>query len=1070
MIGVKGAYKIDASTVDAAVVFVDKNGKEQSTTVKGISFDKTSGTCEIKIRDQEDISIRSITLYKGGVPFEWLDYSKPVAVSGGKLDLDVADNEFANGSYVNDSTVMEVANPRHLDNIRKHLGGSFKQTKDIDFESSCGIDVEIDADTSTDIISIAHTRKDIDKTSRFYGGSSNSCGWQPIGSTAGGDIYASDAFTGTYDGNGKVISGLISDNINNDAGSSLFAGLKGATVKNVTLDDSCIFASDKVAAGIASIITGDANDPSLVTSIENCSSSAVVYGYSSGGIVSETYEQNAVTSISLNISDCQIEGKIYGEYAGGIICRCANANASITGCNVTEDSELTAASSLGGLVCSAGNVNCENDSLALTDCQMSGALFVSNTLLTEKHGNGCIIGETGLRLLKDDGTFNLTLDNVEVTDKCSTSFVEPQGRYELCFGGIIGKVITSYQAGGQETVIADKQTLYEFLLNSGITPPAALPGITENRSDHKIGNYVGSPWIDEIPCKKITLAFENGYPVSINAVSYTVQMFDDENNEIIDPLTVDLVNGFVPDVAIDDVPLNLSRLFVNYNNSNGYPVGGTVLEKSALPKLSSGGEYTIDVNSFGSEYPVNITNAYSIDADKVDVKVMFSDGNSSYKSYFKDIPFDKDTGSLSVDLKCTSNPSVSSIIMYSDGIPFEWIDYSSPVSPSGGVINIDVEDNEFANGRYVDDTTVMEVANPRHLDNIRNHLGGTFKQTKDIDFGKSNGFTNSITYDRKDTETTFHVEKILSFDDSMAVPRFYHTETEYGNIYGFVPIGDESSRFSGSYDGDGHVISNLVINYMDGDDSHSVAALFGFVDVPASHPVSNVIMDDSCSFASTYLSASIAGDVRGELIVEGCSSEATIYSAQYAAGFVTQIHDDYRTTATARIRNCSYNGFVGGKWISGIFGYISYGTVECDNCEVGSDTTIVAFENFGGLIYYAGINSDANVYINNCKISGTMIVPHNSKFSAISGAVIGDSRAGTVRFEGTTVINCRMEYTLMENVIGGVIGRSDLSKDDLIRIMKGHISLDAAVMSEISEDRNIGHYCGSPFIDSIATE
>ena len=111
--------------------------------------------------------------------------------------------------------------------------------------------------------------------------------WTPIGRDL--KLY----YTGTFDGNGHIISGLCCNDTRSYCG--LFAKMKG-TIKNLGIVDS-YFGSEKCYH--AASFAGYAVEGSV---IENCFSDSSVVGYAyCGGIAGETYGK---------ISNCYYIGKI----------------------------------------------------------------------------------------------------------------------------------------------------------------------------------------------------------------------------------------------------------------------------------------------------------------------------------------------------------------------------------------------------------------------------------------------------------------------------------------------------------------------------------------------------------------------------------------------------------------------------------------------------------------------------------------------------------------------------------------------------------------------------------------
>ena len=66
----------------------------------------------------------------------------------------------------------------------------------------------------------------------------------------------------------------------------------------------------------------------------------------------------------------------------------------------------------------------------------------------------------------------------------------------------------------------------------------------------------------------------------------------------------------------------------------------------------------------------------------------------------------------------------------------------------------------------------------------------------------------------------------------------------------FEPIGNSSIYFSGTFDGQGHVISNLVIN-----SASQYVGLFGY---SGGLTIKNVVLDSSCSITSSFNGSSFA--------------------------------------------------------------------------------------------------------------------------------------------------------------------------------------------------------------------
>ena len=157
--------------------------------------------------------------------------------------------------------------------------------------------------------------------------------WTPIGKDD------NKAYTGTFDGNGKTITGLTVTTSDQYAGLFGYIG-SGGTVKNVVLEDVQITSDN--SSGYAGGVAGDSWG-----TIENCSVSGSVSGTTfAGGVVGSQWG-GSITGCN---SSATVKGVIF---AGGIAGE-TNSGASLTGCyatgDVTVENDGTNNSHAGGVV------------------------------------------------------------------------------------------------------------------------------------------------------------------------------------------------------------------------------------------------------------------------------------------------------------------------------------------------------------------------------------------------------------------------------------------------------------------------------------------------------------------------------------------------------------------------------------------------------------------------------------------------------------------------------------------------------------------------------------------------
>ena len=141
--------------------------------------------------------------------------------------------------------------------------------------------------------------------------------WTPIGKDN------NKAYTGTFDGGGKTITGLTVTGSNKYAG--LFGRIgSGGTVKNVVLEGVQITSDN--SSGYAGGVAGN----SFGGTIENCSVSGSVSGsFSVGGVVGYQFGGS--------ITGCSSSASVKGTQRAGGVAGTTNSGATLTACYATGD-------------------------------------------------------------------------------------------------------------------------------------------------------------------------------------------------------------------------------------------------------------------------------------------------------------------------------------------------------------------------------------------------------------------------------------------------------------------------------------------------------------------------------------------------------------------------------------------------------------------------------------------------------------------------------------------------------------------------------------------------------------
>lgn len=203
------------------------------------------------------------------------------------------------------------------------------------------------------------------------------------------------------------------------------------------------------------------------------------------------------------------------------------------------------------------------------------------------------------------------------------------------------------------------------------------------------------------------------------------------------------------------------------------------------------------------------------------------------------------------------------------------------------------------------------------------------------------------------------------------------------------PNGNDSQRFKGTFDGQGHTISGLYSK------TSTQSGLFGTVNTGAT--VQNVNVVNSyfeytysgsvhCRIGGIigYIDAGNSGNV-GTTTVANCYVDAIIYTSATSLydvgntgmggiiGYVGNNTDHQKDTLN--IVNCTFVGSIKGfRFVGGIIGRIStYGTANIKNCHVDADiVSNVSDTTDTGAAMLVGCQSRSSVSVENCLVEGTL--------------------------------------------------------------------------------------------------
>ncbi len=216
---------------------------------------------------------------------------------------------------------------------------------------------------------------------------------------------------------------------------------------------------------------------------------------------------------------------------------------------------------------------------------------------------------------------------------------------------------------------------------------------------------------------------------------------------------------------------------------------------------------------------------------------------------------------------------------------------------------------------------------------------------------------------------------------------------------GFNPIGNDSTAFTGIYDGQGYTIDGLYINRPDTD----CVGLFGKV---RNCELQNIRFEN-CSITGARCVGALAGEGDSYINVSGCYVDGTVSGSECVGSVVGNIGEH------SLIQNCSSNGSAtsSGSKVAGITAYLGqFSSIKrcCNTAQVYGSSRC------GGIAALCSGNSSIQCCYN-------------------TGAIIGGSLKGGIvgKTSGTSFVQCYSTgYVSSGTNSGGLSGESSGSSYD----------------------------------------
>ncbi len=339
----------------------------------------------------------------------------------------------------------------------------------------------------------------------------------------------------------------------------------------------------------------------------------------------------------------------------------------------------------------------------------------------------------------------------------------------------------------------------------------------------------------------------------------------------------------------------------------------------------------------------------------------------------------------------------------------------------------DAEFTEFAMMRSTVNVTVtpyipdsdgdglIEIWNATMLNNMRYDLSGTSYKTSEDDMGNSSGCPTS---DCNGYELMANIDLLPLLDANddggintikMTVADVMHTVIDVNEDTGWSPVGDNStgddaSRFTGTFEGNGNTIANLWVNTSSADDVY--AGLFGVTGDSAEIRNVGVISGGVSSSGLISYSGGLVGSSDAILMITnsyfsgsgGVSSSSS--GDSYSGGLVG------RSFSSLTITN---------SYFSGEGGVSSSGLISSSGGLVGSSDAILMITNS----YFSGSGG----------VSATATASSSSGSISSSGGLVGSSDAILMitnsYFSGSgSVSSSSSDVAAALSYSGGLVGRS----------------------------------------------
>ncbi|MDD4686274.1 MAG: GLUG motif-containing protein, partial [Clostridia bacterium] len=793
--------------------------------------------------------------------------------------------------------------------------------------------------------------------------------WKPIGLNYEETDYA---FSGTFNGNSFTISGLYVENVTY---AGLFGLANSAEINDSNVENS--YMSGNFSGGIVAVATD--------TTLTNCDNSGNISSfedYGAGGIVCDASESTII--------NCDNSGNInvVSGYSGGIVAW-ASENTIIQKCNNSGDINGFDLSGIGGIVGEADNTTISN-------CQNAGNININN--------NGDLASYAG-------GIAGFITLSSTITNCNNEGSIEG---INLLAGGVVafadlGSSVTDCYNVGNITITAVTDSIDAFA--------GGIVGVFTSNLTSYITNCCNTANV-----KIINQSYNASYVGGIVALVSGEAMCNISdcynNGEITSTTTADNVDyaGGIAGYANNITIINCYNSNIVNASGDSFP-GGIVgcAEASTIINCYNTGNVTGNYGAGGivGDLKSDVINCYNsgtitgTDVDYVGAIVgnLFN-GTVTYCHHLNDKTPAKLIGYGTAGEGCSIDTQENIInklneYVYTGELDLsEWqlleshlkvfgvkLDLSLATSCTETTVTIDGIEYETNGG-------IFYITNINSLLTLSAIVGVT--DTTSTNHGSDVGFNNASGVANSMAGATIILYKDIDYNPGFTLGMNEDGTADIsgeGTPASWMPIGNSSHSFQGTFEGNNFTISGLYVS------SGNYIGLFGYA---TNATIKNLTIENSYLGGTSYIGG-IAG-YTNEVTITNCHNYANIFGQNYLGGITGY-------TYTVTILNCHNGGNISSNtnnytgYIGGLVGYAHYDTY-ITNCYNTGNINGSIRENVGGLVGFINYYG----YIINCYNAGE-VTGGNSV-----GGIVG-------RVEGANIINCYNTETVNGSFnSGGIVG------------------------------------------------